>query len=627
MRYLLCGINAKYIHSNLAIYCLKAYAEKNGPAGAEYVLKEYTINHYVENILQDIYEEKADVVIFSCYIWNIAYVRELAEELKKVSPQIRIWVGGPEVSYHAERFLQENPAVDLVMQGEGEETFTALVTWAEQAGVEINILRENKPQGSMLWEDMPPGVAWRDVAAEQRAVKENPFEEEADNSKEMEKNSIHNTGFAPVMDMNAIPFVYEDFHLFEHKIIYYESSRGCPFSCSYCLSSVDKTVRFRSLSKVLPELQRFLDAGVPQVKFVDRTFNCNKQHAIAIWRYIYENDNGVTNFHFEISSDLLDEEELNLFAKMRPGLIQLEIGVQSTNPATVAAIYRKMDLDKLFENVDKVHALGNIHQHLDLIAGLPFENYEQFRVSFNDLYAHHPDQLQLGFLKVLKGTRMEAERKEYGICYRSQPPYEVLSTRWLSYDEVIRLKGIEELVELYYNSGQFTCILQYVIPQFQSPFDFFEQFSLSYRRKGCHKMNYNRMGRYQILKDFLQEQGVALPFQDEVLLLDMYLRENMKSRPAWAEDLSLFRQQWKEMYRSRGAELFPEEWENGSYDSKKAANRSHMERFHFDAVRLVEEGILEEKACFCLFDYSRRNPLNKNARIVTLADDEAGSCV
>ena len=594
MRYLLCGINAKYIHSNLAIFCLKAYAEANGPAGAEYVIKEYTINHYVENILQDIYEEKADVVVFSCYIWNISYVRELAEELKKVSPQVKIWVGGPEVSYHAERFLQENPAVDLVMQGEGEETFTALVTRAEQgAGVAWH---------RISLEDMPAGVAWRDAADGQQTV-------------------IHNTGFAPAMDMDAIPFVYEDFHLFEHKIIYYESSRGCPFSCSYCLSSVDKSVRFRSLSKVLPELQRFLDAGVPQVKFVDRTFNCNKNHAMAVWRYICEHDNGVTNFHFEISSDLLDEEALDLFAQMRPGLIQLEIGVQSTNPPTIEAIHRKMNLEKLFENVDIVHALGNIHQHLDLIAGLPWEGYEQFGKSFNDLFAHQPDQLQLGFLKVLKGTCMEAEAERHSICYRSKPPYEVLSTRWLSYDEIIRLKGIEELVELYYNSGQFSCTLRYVIPQFKSPFDFFEQFSLSYRRKGCHKMNYNRMGRYQILKDFLEEQGVSLPFQDEVLLFDMYLRENMKSRPAWAGDLSGFRQQWKEMYRNRGAELFPEEWKNGSYDSKKAANRSHMERFHFDAVRLLEEGVLEEKACFCLFDYDRRNPLNKNARIVTFAGD------
>ena len=601
MRYLLCGINAKYIHSNLAIFCLKAYAEANGPTGAEYVIKEYTINHYVEDILQDIYEEKAEIVVFSCYIWNISFVRELAEELKKVSPDVQIWVGGPEVSYDAERFLRENPAVDLVMQGEGEETFTALVTRAEQAGAET--LRSERRtwaevKRNVLPENMPVGVAWR------------------------EETAIYNTGFAPVMDMDAIPFVYEDFHLFEHKIIYYESSRGCPFSCSYCLSSVDKTVRFRSLSKVLPELQRFLDAGVPQVKFVDRTFNCRKSHAMAIWRYICEHDNGVTNFHFEISADLLDEEAMELFARMRPGLIQLEIGVQSTNPATIGAIHRNMDLPKLFANVDRVHRMGNIHQHLDLIAGLPNESYGQFRISFNDLYAHRPDQLQLGFLKVLKGTCMEAEAGKYAIRYRSQPPYEVLSTAWLTYDEVIRLKGIEELVEMYYNSGQFSGILSYVMPQFASPFDFFEQFSLSYRGKNCHKMNHNRMDKYRILREFLDEKMISLPFRDEVLLLDMYLRENVKSRPAWAGDLSGFRPLWKEMYRTCGEVLFPEDQAAGNYDSRKAANRSHMEYFHFDAVRFLEEGTLEEGEYFCLFDYSRRNPLNKNARILSLPAKE-----
>lgn len=579
MRYVLCGINAKYIHSNLAIFCLEAYAKKYGPATAEYRIKEYTINHYTENILQDLYEEKADVIVFSCYIWNISYVKELAEELKKVSPQVKIWAGGPEVSYHAEQFLEENPAVDLVMQGEGEKTFVSLAE------------REELSDGG---KDMPPGVAWRE-------------------------EKLQNTGFAPVMDLDSIPFVYEDFHLFAHKIIYYESSRGCPFSCSYCLSSVDRSVRFRSLSLVLPEIQRFLDAKVPQVKFVDRTFNCSKKHAMAIWQYIAAHDNGVTNFHFEISSDLLDEEEMALFAGMRPGLIQLEIGVQSTNPETIDAIHRKMDLERLFKNVDRVHAFGNIHQHLDLIAGLPYETYEQFRTSFNDLFVHKPDQLQLGFLKVLKGTCMEAEAEKYAIVYRSRPPYEVLSTRWLSYDAIIGLKGIEELVEIYYNSGQFSCILSYIMPQFSSPFDFFEQFSLSYRRKGCHKMNHNRMEKYQILKDFLQEQGIALPFQDEILLLDMYLRENMRARPAWASDLSDFRQECKELYRNHGAELFPEQWGKGCYDSKKAANKSHIEKFHFDAVRLLENGVLEEKACFCLFDYDQRDPRNKNARIRTIS--------
>ena len=576
MRYLLCGINAKYIHSNLAIFCLKSYAEKNGPATAEYIIKEYTINHYVEDILQDLYEAKADVIIFSCYIWNISYVRELAEELKKVAPSLSIWVGGPEVSYDAERFLKENPAVDLVMQGEGEAVFTELVKAHEE-------LAGFNPTFS--------GICFR------------------------RDNTIINTGFAPVMDLNQVPFVYDDFQLFEHKILYYETSRGCPFSCSYCLSSIDKSVRFRSMELVESELQRFLDARVPQVKFVDRTFNCNKKHAMDIWNYIVEHDNGITNFHFEISSDLLDEDALELFSKMRPGLIQLEIGVQSTNPPTVDAIHRHMDLDKLFRNVDCVHKLGNIHQHMDLIAGLPFETYEQFKKSFNDLYAHKPDQLQLGFLKVLKGTCMEQQVKSYGIRYRSQPPYEVLMTDWLTYDEVIRLKGIEELVEMYYNSGQYTCTLSYVMPFFESPFDFFEKFAEEYRGKGCHKMNHNRMAKYEILRDFLMGQAVSLPYLDQILLLDMYLRENIKSRPVWAADQSTFKKEWKELYRNQGERLFPEEWKKGCYDSKKAANQSHLELFDFNVDKFVREGFLEEGRYLYLFDYEKRNPLNRNAKI------------
>lgn len=469
MRFLLCGINAKYIHSNLAIFSLKAYTDRKKIPGAEIILKEYTINNYVEDILQDLYEEKADVVIFSCYIWNISFVRELAVELKKVSPSVKIWAGGPEVSYAANKFLMENPAFDLIMQGEGEEVFSELIRLA----VEDNVNPTNYIDMSKL--QKLQGIAVRDFSEEVAL-------ENAESNIE-NKTKIINTGFATLMDMDTIPFVYEDFHLFEHKILYYETSRGCPFRCSYCLSSVDKTVRFRSLPIVKKELDAFLAAKVPQVKFVDRTFNCNRQRAIDIWSYLVEHDNGITNFHFEISSDLLGEEELELFAKMRPGLIQLEIGVQSTNGETVDAIHRHMDLEKLFHYVDRVHALGNIHQHLDLIAGLPYENYERFGISFDDLYAHEPDQLQLGFLKVLKGTVMEEEVKKYNILYRNLPPYEVLGTKWLSYDEIILLKGVEELVELYYNSGQYTLTLKYAVPFFESPFRFYEMFSAWYREK------------------------------------------------------------------------------------------------------------------------------------------------
>ena len=652
MRFLLCGINAKYIHSNLAIFSLKTYADRKKIPGAEIILKEYTINNYVEDILQDLYEEKADVVIFSCYIWNISFVRELAAELKKVSPDVKIWAGGPEVSYAANKFLMENPAFDLIMQGEGEEVFSELIRLTVEEKCRIKDVYKQSESKKVLSEIVEKrySIERKQAVKEEKDIEDKHFAGEdnvyptnyIDMSKLQKlqgiavrdflgeaalgnaesnignKTKIINTGFATLMDMDTIPFVYEDFHLFEHKILYYETSRGCPFCCSYCLSSVDKTVRFRSLPIVKKELDAFLEAKVPQVKFVDRTFNCNRQRAIDIWSYLVEHDNGITNFHFEISSDLLGEEELELFAKMRPGLIQLEIGVQSTNGETVDAIHRHMDLDKLFHYVDRVHELGNIHQHLDLIAGLPYENYERFGCSFDDLYAHEPDQLQLGFLKVLKGTMMEEEVKKYSILYRNQPPYEVLGTKWLSYDEIILLKGVEELVELYYNSGQYTLTLKYAVPFFESPFRFYEMFSAWYRGKGYHKLNHNRLEKYNILREFLREHIDENEWDtlDEIMLYDMYLRENVKGRPAWAKDTAQYKKEWKALYREQGEKLFPEDVQAGIYDSKRAANQSHIEVFEINIKKFQQSGQVEKKQVFCLFDYSRRNPLNRAARTV-----------
>ena len=652
MRFLLCGINAKYIHSNLAIFSLKAYADRKKIPGAEIILKEYTINNYVEDILQDLYEEKADVVIFSCYIWNISFVRELAAELKKVSPDVKIWAGGPEVSYAANKFLMENPAFDLIMQGEGEEVFSELICLTVEEKCRIKDVYKQSESKKVLSGIVEKRyfIERKQAVKEEKDIEDKHFAGEdnvyptnyIDMSKLQKlqgiavrdflgeaalgnaesnignKTKIINTGFATLMDMDTIPFVYEDFHLFEHKILYYETSRGCPFCCSYCLSSVDKTVRFRSLPIVKKELDAFLEAKVPQVKFVDRTFNCNRQRAIDIWSYLVEHDNGITNFHFEISSDLLGEEELELFAKMRPGLIQLEIGVQSTNGETVDAIHRHMDLDRLFHYVDRVHELGNIHQHLDLIAGLPYENYERFGCSFDDLYAHEPDQLQLGFLKVLKGTMMEEEVKKYSILYRNQPPYEVLGTKWLSYDEIILLKGVEELVELYYNSGQYTLTLKYAVPFFESPFRFYEMFSAWYRGKGYHKLNHNRLEKYNILREFLREHIDENEWDtlDEIMLYDMYLRENVKGRPAWAKDTAQYKKEWKALYREQGEKLFPEDVQAGIYDSKRAANQSHIEVFEINIKKFEQSGQVEKKQVFCLFDYSRRNPLNRAARTV-----------
>lgn len=652
MRFLLCGINAKYIHSNLAIFSLKAYADRKKIPGAEIISKEYTINNYVEDILQDLYEEKADVVIFSCYIWNISFVRELAAELKKVSPDVKIWAGGPEVSYAANKFLMENPTFDLIMQGEGEEVFSELIRLTVEEKCRIKDVYKQSESKKVLSEIVEKrySIERKQAVKEEKDIEDKHFAGEdnvyptnyIDMSKLQKlqgiavwdfsgeaalgnaesnignKTKIINTGFATLMNMDTIPFVYEDFHLFEHKILYYETSRGCPFCCSYCLSSVDKTVRFRSLPIVKKELDAFLEAKVPQVKFVDRTFNCNRQRAIDIWSYLVEHDNGITNFHFEISSDLLGEEELELFAKMRPGLIQLEIGVQSTNGETVDAIHRHMDLDKLFHYVDSVHELGNIHQHLDLIAGLPYENYERFGCSFDDLYAHEPDQLQLGFLKVLKGTMMEEEVKKYSILYRNQPPYEVLGTKWLSYDEIILLKGVEELVELYYNSGQYTLTLKYAVPFFESPFRFYEMFSAWYRGKGYHKLNHNRLEKYNILREFLREHIDENEWDtlDEIMLYDMYLRENVKGRPAWAKDTAQYKKEWKALYREQGEKLFPEDVQAGIYDSKRAANQSHIEVFEINIKKFEQSGQVEKKQVFCLFDYSRRNPLNRAARTV-----------
>ena len=652
MRFLLCGINAKYIHSNLAIFSLKAYADRKKIPEAEIILKEYTINNYVEDILQDLYEAKADIIIFSCYIWNISFVRELAAELKKVSPEVKIWAGGPEVSYAANKFLMENPAFDLIMQGEGEEVFSELICLTVEEKCRIKDVYKQSESKKVLSGIVEKRyfIERKQAVKEEKDIEDKHFAGEdnvyptnyIDMSKLQKlqgiavrdflgeaalgnaesnignKTKIINTGFATLMDMDTIPFVYEDFHLFEHKILYYETSRGCPFCCSYCLSSVDKTVRFRSLPIVKKELDAFLEAKVPQVKFVDRTFNCNRQRAIDIWSYLVEHDNGITNFHFEISSDLLGEEELELFAKMRPGLIQLEIGVQSTNGETVDAIHRHMDLDKLFHYVDRVHELGNIHQHLDLIAGLPYENYERFGCSFDDLYAHEPDQLQLGFLKVLKGTMMEEEVKKYSILYRNQPPYEVLGTKWLSYDEIILLKGVEELVELYYNSGQYTLTLKYAVPFFESPFRFYEMFSAWYRGKGYHKLNHNRLEKYNILREFLREHidENERDTLDEIMLYDMYLRENVKGRPAWAKDTAQYKKEWKALYREQGEKLFPEDVQAGIYDSKRAANQSHIEVFEINIKKFEQSGQVEKKQVFCLFDYSRRNPLNRAARTV-----------
>ncbi len=589
MKVLLTAVNAKYIHSNLAIYSMKAYAEQKGCPGAEIQLAEYTINQQQDGILRGIYEEKPDLLCFSCYIWNISFVRELICDLKKILPRTRIWVGGPEVSYDAENFLKEMPQVTGVICGEGEETFWEVVRayaqWEKQE-------QEPKALGDI------PGVMYRDG-----------------------KNLIF-TGNRDILNMDELVFPYENLSLFEHKIIYYESSRGCPFSCSYCLSSIDKKLRFRSISLVKKELQFFLDHQVPQVKFVDRTFNCKKEHAMEIWKYIKEHDNGITNFHFEIAADLLTEEEIGLIAAMRPGLIQLEIGVQSTNEKTLQEIRRKTSFQEICKKVRAVAEGENVHQHLDLIAGLPYEDYESFQKSFCDVYALRPQQLQLGFLKVLKGAYMEKMAEAYGCVYKSREPYEVLKTKWLTYGEVSRLKGIEEMTEVYYNSGQFFYTLEALVKEFPDAFTMYEELADFYKRKGYFAVSHARISRYEILREFLQEKGIQhLDFYDQLMVLDLYARENLKTRPSWALDLKPYKRQIQAFYAKE--EEQPEILKDyQGYQARQMEKMTHLEVFTYDVL----EG-KPEKGCYpVIFDYKKRNPLTcqgEISRVSFFTEEEA----
>lgn len=566
VRNLIVAINAKYIHSNLAIYSIRAYCKK---CGINLDIAEFTINQKTDSMLKEIYKKKPDFIGFSCYIWNIEFVLKLAGEVKRVLPDVTIWLGGPEVSYDAVNVIADNDFVDGVMIGEGEITFSRVIK-AYEKGDDVSQI---------------PGVAVRG------SIK------------------VHQ---AEYMNMDDIPFPYENFKDMEHRIIYYESSRGCPYSCSYCLSSVDKRVRFRSMELVKKELKVFIDANVPQVKFVDRTFNCDRKRTKEIWEFIRDNDNGITNFHFEISADIITDEEIELLHSLRPGLVQLEIGVQTTNEKTVQAIRRKMDFEKLSYVVNRIHETGNVHQHLDLIAGLPYEDYASFRNSFNDVYALKPEQLQLGFLKVLKGSYMQEQAYENDIVYSSYPPYEVLSTPWLPYSDVLRLKGVEEMVEVYYNSGQFVTTVKYMEKFFDTPFDMFEYMAEYYEENGLYDCGHSRIARYNILIDALGDRMELLP---EIMTYDLYLRENMKTRPSFAVNLEEEYNRISAIYTDEQniRELLPEYEE---YTTKQMQRMTHVDRFSFDILEFARSGKINRQETYLLFDYKKVNPVDKAARVI-----------
>lgn len=575
---LLVGINAKYIHTTLSIRSLKANAGKHRE---QVEIAEYTINHRREEIFQSICEKKPEAIGFSCYLWNIEYVMSLVCDLKKILPDTLLFLGGPEVSYHPEEVLRNHPGVDFVMVGEGEQTFREFMDKKKLSEIDGLVYREGK--------------------------------------------EIHRTAPRQGMNLDELAFPYDNLEGLENRILYYESMRGCPFSCSYCLSSIEKTVRIKSPEKTEGELDFFLERKVPQVKFVDRTFNCNHEYAYRIWKYIGEHDNGVTNFHFEIGGDLLREEDFLLFDTFRPGLVQFEIGVQSTNPDTIRAIRRTMDLGELRKNIARVRRNRNIHQHLDLIAGLPYENFESFRRSFNDVYAMKPDQLQLGFLKVLDGSHMSEVQEKYDVLASSLPPYEVFSTKWLSYEEVLQLKQVEEMVEVYYNSFQFAASMAYLVRWFESPLALYEALARYYRERELTGRKHSRMERYEILWQF----GIqTIPEKDyeiwrEILTYDLFRRDYVKNPPDFVRPKT---EEQKRMIRS----FFDRECEKPlylhGYDGYVTRQLTHMiyiGEYTVDMEILLENGeVRRREAYYILFDYRRRSPLDHGAGEQHLSREE-----
>ena len=680
MKILLVGINAKYIHSNPAVYSLRASAVKEN---VQIEIAEYTINQTVEKVIQSIYKARPDMICISCYIWNVTMVQKIVAELHKLCRGVPVWLGGPEVSFDLEWQMQRFPTLTGIMYGEGEGTFPKLIDAYVEGKYDAayGSISSRGAAGSVK-ERLQGirGIAYRDT--QDRMMRNGMSNNDLAPADHREPNndlapadgrglSDHVTINEPaeIMDLNELPFPYDNIEDFQNRIIYYETSRGCPYSCAYCLSSVEKKLRYRSLDKVFAELQIFLDARVKQVKFVDRTFNCNHAHAAAILTYIKEHDNGVTNFHFEVAGDLLTEEEMALIGSLRPGLVQLEIGVQSTNEKTLEAIRRKTDLDLLRNNIRTLLQNGNVHLHLDLIAGLPYENITSFIHSFNEVYQMGGHELQLGFLKLLHGTPIMRMKEEHAIVCTEYPPYEVLHTKELAYDDILQLKAVEEMLEIYHNSGQFCVTERFLVPMFSSPFAFYEKLAEYYEEHHYPVICSARERRYEILLECAEkylrekedaffrkfaserlEKEVDISFQKyalgdnedveknqkgqkendqkimetlrELLTVDYYLRERAKARPSFAPDEKTQYRKLSELNIEIAADrvMGYREWvrtvcrkyaEDQDGETCQPEGRMHVEILYHAAV--IPDIPLPQ---IVLFDYRDRDSVTKAARMI-----------
>lgn len=590
MKILLVAINAKYIHTNPAVYLLRANA---GKFRKDMKVREFTINQSTDDILHEIIEEKPEFIGFSCYIWNIDMVKRLLRECKKLLPDTLVWLGGPEAEAGAESLLQEYPQVDGIMYGEGETVLPELLHYYfSRDDVKNSNMAENQFRCSAI--ESIPGIVIRT------------------------ENGIVKTSPTTSVDMDRLVFPY-DAEVLEQtkgKILYYESSRGCPFHCSYCLSSEDNHVRFRSVDKVKADLRVFLDARIPQVKFVDRTFNCNHERMTELLQFLSEQDNGITNFHFEIGGDLLTEDEIRLLGRFRPGAIQLEIGVQTTNPEVMKRIGRVNKKEALFANVRMLLQHGKQHVHLDLIAGLPGEDMQSFIRSFDEVHNLHPHQLQLGFLKVLGNTRISRETEEYGIKYRDYPPYEVLETDSISYRELLELKQVEDMVEIYYNSGQFAEELRFLENFLRrntwknndgssfSAYEMYRGLAAVYFSRFEKGMQSSRMAKYEVLIAYIKSLTEE-ELHDTVVQLavfDCYARERKKARPGFS-----LQNDGERRIRAMQRE---------NCDSIEYRSENHAEHFTIDIKKTAETGTAALRENIAIFDYGKRSPITDNAAVI-----------
>lgn len=462
MKILLVTLDSKFIHANLAIRYLKKYCKDDNVG-----IKEFTINQKLEYILNEILSAGADLICFSTYIWNVEYIKEIAYIIKEANKNVKILCGGPEVSFETEKFMKNEPYIDFVISGEGEITFGEFIA---------EFYKDNPGYSTVK------GLSYRDNG-----------------------NIVVNYPREPVLNLDTIDYPYDEDEKFEEKIIYYESSRGCPFACSFCMSSIDKRMRVFSMDRVKKDLTMLLQTKARQIKFVDRTFNADYKRSMEIIDFIIEHNINNMTVHFEITADIINEEFIAFLKKLPVNMFQFEIGVQSLNEDTLDEINRRMDVEKLYNVITKIRENNNIHIHLDLIAGLPYENYETFKKSFDGIHKLNAEKIQLGFLKVLKGTKIYNDRFMHEIKYRKAAPYEVICTKYISINELLKLKNIEELVDKYYNEKYFNKSLNYIFSHIfiGSAFEFYESFSMYWQKNDLYRMSHSRKKLYKILFDYI----------------------------------------------------------------------------------------------------------------------------